>query len=188
MSLDATQADAARVLAGQSDESLMERFRADLDEAAVEELFHRHSAAGLAVATHFLHDRQRAEDALQEGFLRLVRHRRRYRTGSPFGPWFYTLLRNACRDMIRRAKVLDEYRARLAFEQAPEVQSEEGRRVLRMLDRLEPDDRTVITLKVCHSLSCCDVAVALEISVEAAKKRAQRALRRLRELAGVEAR
>ena len=49
-----------------------------------------------------------------------------------------------------------------------------------LLAALPPRDRVVLTLRVLHGLAFRDVAAALGISEEAAKKRAQRALRRLR--------
>ena len=49
-----------------------------------------------------------------------------------------------------------------------------------LLARLPSKARAVLTLRIVHGLAFRDVAVALGISVEAAKKRAQRALRDLR--------
>jgi DNA-directed RNA polymerase specialized sigma24 family protein len=49
-----------------------------------------------------------------------------------------------------------------------------------LLNVLAQGDRDVLVLRVVHGLRFHDVAAALGISEEAAKKRAQRALRRLR--------
>src|SRR5690606_24793386 len=41
------------------------------------------------------------EDLVQETFLRIYRHRARYRAGSPFRPWLYRIATNLCRDHVR---------------------------------------------------------------------------------------
>jgi DNA-directed RNA polymerase specialized sigma24 family protein len=50
----------------------------------------------------------------------------------------------------------------------------------KLLDVLAHNERDVLVLRIVHGLGFRDVAAALGISEEAAKKRAQRALRRLR--------
>jgi RNA polymerase sigma factor (sigma-70 family) len=50
----------------------------------------------------------------------------------------------------------------------------------KLLDVLANHERDVLVLRIVHGLGFSDVAAALGISEEAAKKRAQRALKRLR--------
>jgi RNA polymerase sigma factor (sigma-70 family) len=52
--------------------------------------------------------------------------------------------------------------------------------IAKVLDGLARGERDVLVLRIVHGLAFRDVAAALGISEEAAKKRAQRALRRLR--------
>jgi len=165
-------------------ESLMRRYQERLDEAAFEQLVGRFLSPALAVACQLLPERQQAEDAVQETFLRLVRRRERYDPSRPFATWFYAILRNVCIDMLRR---------RARREQAvQEACAEQARREpgpppsldpFALLAHLGEDDRTVLTLRVVQDMPFRDVAAALGISEEAAKKRGQRALRRLRALA-----
>ena len=51
---------------------------------------------------------------------------------------------------------------------------------MQLLSSLTCDDQDVLVLRIVHGLRFRDVAAALGISEEAAKKRAQRALKRLR--------
>jgi len=167
----------------------MVRVRCDLDEAASREIVRRYSSPVLTIASHYLHDPHRAEDAVQESFLHLVRYRKHYRSGSRFSSWFYTMVRNVCRDMIRRTKTHEAAKARLAAESAPEpplVSETYG--VARLLAHLSPIDRRILVLKVCHGLTLAEIAEGLDLTPEAAKKRAQRALRRLRQLSRAEER
>ena len=168
-----------------SNESLMARYQARLDEGAFARLVERFLGPAHGLAQQLLGDRALAEDAVQETFLRLVRRRERYDPSQPFAPWFYTVLRNVCTDLLRR-------RAREA--QAMAAASQEGAvceaprmlpgDALELLGRLGTEDRAVLELRVVHGLSLREAAAALGISEEAAKKRAQRALRRLREEIG----
>ncbi len=167
-----------------SNERLMVRYQRRLDEGAFAQLVARFVGPAHGVAAQLLGSRSLAEDAVQEAFLRLVRRRERYDPSLPFGPWFYAILRNVCTDLLRR-------QARDA-RAAHEAGLERARRdtaippageALELLGQLKGDDRAVVMLRVVQGLAFAEVAAALGISEEAAKKRAQRALRRLRDAA-----
>lgn len=165
-------------------ERLMARYQQGLDEAAFGQLVERFLGPAHGVAQQLLGDRALAEDAVQEAFLRLVRRRERYDASLPFAPWFYTILRNVCTDALRR-QARD---AHAVQEAGQERARREGRaatpgEAFELLGQLGADDRAVLTLRVVQGLSFGEVAAALGISEEAAKKRGQRALRRLREAA-----
>jgi len=175
-----------------SDETLMDRFRRRNDSGAFEELANRYLAAGAAVARQVLSNRTLAEDAVQEAMLRVVRHRARYLPGRPFSVWFYTILRNVCLDMLRRHGC----EARVAAELASDPTIGPGSHsdpvppeaaltptLAELLAPLPEPMRDAVGLRVAHGLPFRDVAAALGISEEAAKKRVQRGLRQLRKQA-----
>ena len=163
----------------------MARFQARLDANAFERIVSRFLSPALAAAGQILSDAALAEDAVQETFLRLVRGREAYVATKPLASWFYAILRNVCTDMLRRRA----RQARLVREAALHGAAQPRRREadpsdsLDLLADLPKAARAVLTLRIVHNLSFRDVAAALGISEEAAKKRAQRALRRLREQA-----
>ena len=167
-----------------SSECLMRRFQQRLDACAFDEIVCRFISPATAVAGHILADAALAEDAVQEAFLRIIRNRRKYVPGKPFSSWFYTILRNICKDMLRRrnrqARLVREVAARgVGRSSEPVGCTDAGAKLLAAL----PDKpRTVLTLRIVHGLGFGEIAAVLGISEEAAKKRAQRALRRLREL------
>ncbi|MCG3181591.1 MAG: RNA polymerase sigma factor CarQ [Phycisphaerae bacterium] len=160
----------------------MKRFGQKLDESAIDELIARHLPSALAVATRLLHDRASAEDAVQEALLRIVRHRSQYDPDRPFTTWLYAILRNICMDVLRR-----RHRQRRAIEQAsllireyvPPAAPASGEGDL--LARLPRGERDVLSLRIVEDLPFRDVAAALGISEDAARKRAQRGLDRLRQ-------
>jgi RNA polymerase sigma-70 factor (ECF subfamily) len=191
VSLQGADASRSPVLAGaaesvRSDEDLMCAVASSGAEDAYEVLVGRHWAAAFRVALSCLGGRQCAEDAVQESFLRLVRARRSYRRGSAFSPWFYTLLRNVCRDELRRRT----HRPRTGSEVPepswhPDPAGEAAGRetsgnALALFGNLPAEDREILSLRIHAGLDFPAIARAAGLSTEATKKRAYRALERLR--------
>lgn len=161
-------------------ETLMARFQARLDSDAFEQIVSFYISPALAVAGQILLDNTLAEDAVQESFLRVIRKRDQYIPGSPFSGWFYTIVRNVCVDILRkraREKEVLENAAAIIEPSKPRTGLSE---IPKLLDILANHERDVLELRIVHGLGFRDVAAALCISEEAAKKRAQRALKRLR--------
>ena len=125
-------------------------------------------------------NRADAEDALQDTMLQIVRYARSYRAGSSPRAWILTLARHRAIDIVRRRRptvpMEDERLAAL-----PDPQSGvEGEAVLSLLDALRTEDRQLVILRLYDELSYAEIAHVMGISVAAAEKRYQRALKRLR--------
>ncbi len=158
----------------------MVRFQTRLDSYAFDEIVSAYMKPALGVAGQILLDRTLAEDAVQESFLRIIHKRHQYISGSPFSSWFYTIVRNVCADMLRKRNREKETIRKVAAACESDSVRPDPAEVQEALTVLEPRDRDVLVLRIIHGLGFRDVAAALGISEEAAKKRAQRALRRLR--------
>ena len=88
-----------------SDDRLVVRVRAG-DDRAFEALFRRHHAPLLSFCRHMLGDRDEAEDAVQQAFIRaLAAIRRGDRPRQPRA-WLYTIARNRCRTLLARRRDL----------------------------------------------------------------------------------
>jgi RNA polymerase sigma-70 factor (ECF subfamily) len=169
-------------------------FQARLDSDAFEQIVSCYMSPALAVARQILLDHALAEDAVQESFLRVIRKRDQYVCSSPFSCWFYAIVRNVCVDMLRqRARQRQAMEEIASGGQAGTIQSGNSAQassgltertdlseIPKLLDGLAHGERDVLTLRIVQGLQFRDIAAALGISEEAAKKRAQRALRRLR--------
>lgn len=165
-----------------SDEVLMRRFCETLDERYFRELAGRHYATALRVAQERLGNEALAQDAVQEAFIRTVRFRKRYDAGKPFAQWFYTVLRNACTDLYRKEQRHQEALADFA-ELAPaaaEGDNSSHERVRELAARLAPEEARVLRLRFVEGLSLDEMGRRLDCSLEAAKKRVQRLLKRLK--------
>lgn len=88
--------------------SLLQRYLADGDEAAVAVLVDRHQADLLRTAHAIVGEAAAAQDAVQEGFVRLWRDAAGVVGGaggrSSVGGWLCTVVRNVALDMVRRRR------------------------------------------------------------------------------------
>jgi len=136
------------------------------------------TAYGHALA--LLGRREEARDALQDSFLAAYRAIRRFDPARPFFPWFYVILRNRCRSMLRARKQnepLDE--TRLAVTPTDAGQEAEGLR--RALCRLPTEDREILLLKYVEGHRYKEIAEMLDIPVGTVTSRLHTARRRLAE-------
>jgi RNA polymerase sigma-70 factor (ECF subfamily) len=58
----------------------------------------------LSVAYRLLGNREEAEDALQDAFVKLYKNIGRYRSDAAFSTWFYRIVVNVCYDRLRSRK------------------------------------------------------------------------------------
>ena len=85
----------------QSDEALMARAQAD-DTDAFALLYDRHAERALRITRAICRDPGRAEDAVQEGFLAIWRHRGNYEASiGGFRAWSMQIVKNRAIDFIR---------------------------------------------------------------------------------------
>ncbi len=151
------------------------------------------------VALAIMGDRDAANDAVQESFIKAYRAIDRFELGRSFRPWFMQILRNQCRDMIRRRKAGFETRRmtplmaeRLPSSSDPERlrHREEARELLwAALGRVSVDHREVLVLKEIQDLNYGEIAEAIGIPEGTVASRlfhARRALKEALEEMGVE--
>jgi RNA polymerase sigma-70 factor, ECF subfamily len=86
-----------------ADESLMLAYRSG-EVRAFEELARRHRAAVYNFILRMVRERSRAEDLLQETWLKVVRTAPSYEKKAKFTTWLYTIARNLCVDSMRRER------------------------------------------------------------------------------------
>jgi RNA polymerase sigma-70 factor (ECF subfamily) len=86
--------------AAPSDEDLMRRAQQE-DRAAFTMLMRRYERPLFNYLARMIGARADAEDLVQESFLRVHRHRDRYREGHPFRPWLYRIATNLAKDHLR---------------------------------------------------------------------------------------
>ena len=86
-----------------TDEELMLRYQA-AEEEAFAELVRRFKSRLASAAYRIVGDYDKAEDVVQETFLRVHRNAHRYRNIAKFSTWIYTIALNVARNELRNTK------------------------------------------------------------------------------------
>ncbi len=144
------------------------------DARFFEPIVRAYEGPGLRVALGMMGNQDDAMDALQDAFVKTWRSLARFDLKRPFGPWFFRILRNQCRDALRsrnvrfRLEALDErLEARPSDpENSPERIRErrEAREIVwKGLEQLSEDHREVLVLKEIEGFRYGEIAGILNI-------------------------
>lgn len=177
-------------LAQRTDHALMLAVR-DGELDALGELFERHHGPLFGFLLKLTGNRPAAEDVAQTVFQRMLKYRHTYREDGSFTAWMYHLARRCTADHFRRANAAphatDPAQLHDQVDESPHAAhhaaSRDDQALLHLaLARLDRDDREVLLLSRFQELSFAEISGILECSVGAAKVRAHRALRELRDI------
>ena len=158
---------------------------------ALGELFERHHGQLFGFLVKLTGHRAAAEDIAQTVFQRMLKYRHTYRDDGSFTAWMYHLARRCAADHFRKSShapaAMDPHDLRDHADDAPHAGERAAVRdehdlLHTALARLDQDAREVLLLSRFQELSFAEVAGILECSVGAAKVRAHRALRDLRDV------
>lgn len=156
------------------------------DQGAFTLLVDRHYPRCLRYAVRMLGDREEAEEAVQDTFLRAYGALGRYRDEERFAGWVFQILVNRVRTYAGRRRTLpiDPSDPRLA--ELPARDADPGldlrEDIARALARLDADQREAFLLKHVEDLTYEEMTGVTGASVPALKMRVKRACDRLREL------
>lgn len=168
---------------------LMVRYRRG-DVRAFEELYERWERRAYGFCLHYLGDPDRAADAFQDTFRRLVESRDRYEPEGRFASWLFTLARRACIDLVRAERPhRREERTDAALRESvsasrtssPEKEVVVRSELDRLLARLPASQREALLLAKYHGFSYAEIAEMVGVTEVAVKQRVYRALKTLAE-------
>ena len=173
----------------QTDAALVQRALAG-DQAAYAELMARHRRRLERYAWFLLGNREDAEEALQDTFLRAFRGLDRCQEPSRVGNWMFRILVNRCRSRLAKADLIDRGSAAdAAFAAAPAegewLRGEWREEIERALKQLTPDQREAFLLKHVEDFTYQEIESLTGAPAAALRMRVSRACeglrRRLRE-------
>lgn len=175
---EAAESDEAAMLALQQGEDL-----------ALNRLMARWQVPLRAFLYRSTHDEQDALDLAQETFVRIYRHRARYRRGAKFSTWMFQIALNLARDHARRRT----RRPTTTLETAPEpatdrhaghaVTDAEAAAAVRAAIAQLPDElREAVLLSEFEDLSHAEIAAIADCTPKAVETRLYRAREKLRVL------
>jgi RNA polymerase sigma-70 factor (ECF subfamily) len=162
------------------------------DARFYEPLVRAYEPVGLRLAVAMMGNTEDAQDALQEAFIKTYDTLHRFDLRRPFGPWFFQILRNQCRDMLRSRKAkfrMEEVDEKIEqrpadSERGPERanQRSDARTVLwKGLERIGTEHREILVLKELEGFRYGEIAQILEIPEGTVASRLYHARNALRE-------
>ena len=158
------------------------------DTEAFGVLVDRYHERCLRLALHIVGNREDAEDAVQESFLRAYRYLAGYREREKFAAWLYKILVNQCRTVLSRQQRRELPMAEWQWEITSEADgsmAEQGAlrdELSRALAALAPDQREAVVLRFGDDLTYDEMSAITGAGISALKMRVQRACARLRDL------
>jgi RNA polymerase sigma-70 factor (ECF subfamily) len=182
-----------------SDEDLMLSY-ADGEVGAFEVLVSRHERPLFHFILRSCHNRDRAEEILQEVFLRVIKYSQSYKPTAKFTTWVYTIARNLCIDKARKRSRATEISLDQPRGSDPDGQSLGERmadggavsatvdyertafreKLLAALDELPDEQREVFIMREFSGLKYREIADAVGCKVPTVKSRMRYALQTLR--------
>lgn len=166
--------------------AILKTLDAPRGEDAMRTLYHTYGAELYGFAVNSLHDRELAEEVVQDVFTRVWRHADSFDPArASFRTWLYGIARNAIIDVKRRSAVrpsvatapaeLDEGPGEDPLEQALLAWQ-----VTAALERLTPEHRQVIRLAHFQGMRLREIAEATGLPLGTVKSRVSYALRGMR--------
>ena len=161
------------------DADLVERLKAR-DAAAFDVIYDRFNMRLFTFLIRLSRDRDRAQDLLEDTWLRLVTHADRLRPDTSLGPWLFTVARNLYLSECR-ARVLEQSDEDIVSHASPApspfeetAANESHRRLEAALASLPLHYREVLLLVAVDGLSTAEAAAVCGISNDAVRQRLSR--------------
>ncbi|MBZ5704761.1 MAG: sigma-70 family RNA polymerase sigma factor [Acidobacteriia bacterium] len=181
-----------------SDDLALVHASKDGDVAAFEELVKRYDRKLFRIAQHLVHNREDAEDIVQEAFLKAFQHLDQFRENAKFSTWLIRITLNQSLMKLRKLRPAREVSIDNDFQSeedhipleiadwAPNPEelyrAAELREILcKTLQELGPGLRAVFVLRDMEGFSLEQTAEALDLTLAAVKARSWRARLQLRE-------
>jgi len=157
-----------------------------------EPLVRAYEGPGMRVAVGMMRDEDAAHDALQETFVKVFRKLDQFDLSRTFGPWFFQVLRNQCRDMLRSRKArakhighderLEERPAGERWDPGRHMERTDAKRILwEGLEGVGDEHREILVLKELEDFRYHEIAKILDIPEGTVASRLYHARRALRD-------
>jgi RNA polymerase sigma factor (sigma-70 family) len=155
------------------------------EATAFKELVERHKDYAFTVALRILNNRQEAEEAAQDAFVRAYNALATFNRDAKFSTWLYRIVVNCALTVQQKRKMktedLDNAKILRGGTDASDAlkQKEQRHFIERALKLLSPDDVTMITLFYLKENSLEEIAESIGIETNTVKVKLHRARKRL---------
>lgn len=164
------------------------------DKASFDALVLRYSQIVYSVAFHYVKDPMDAQDVVQDVFVKVLRHLKRFDVNKPFKPWILQITRNQSMDWLKKKRPVaistletdeDTYLLESVPDPAPlpdavVSQIQQSREVAAQVRKLSLADRRIMFFRYVKDFSFKEIAEELGEIIDTVKSRHRRALQKLR--------
>lgn len=163
----------------------------DEQRALVERIFHEHRIHFQRISFKIVKSEETAEDVVSTVFVKIMDNIEKISElpCPQMTAFCVSIVKNASIDVLRQSRqsvyidcwdnVPGEYSDSLADEF---IHNADVRKLAELMDRLDPDDRRFLYLRYAQEMGYKEIGTLLNISEDAAKKRGQRLIKKLRKL------
>ena len=158
------------------------------NEQAFKLVYEKYRRLLYVLAYRYLMDKDRAEDAIQDVFVKLWEYRERLNIGISLRNFLFTMVKNHVLNVIRNENLAIEKQYEIA-QRTPEYEDdlveklekrEQMELFYEMLDKLPPQQKAICKLKVEEELSAKEIAERMNLSVNTIKTHYAEALKAIR--------
>lgn len=177
-----------------TDEELISRFQ-NGDARAFDQIIYRFKDRLIIFVYRFLGNQERAEDIVQDTFMKVYTHKHSYREIAKFSTWLYTIAGNLARTELRKMKRRKTYSlSELSYDdkeyEIPVIKDPSnslekrniGKNIQVALNELPPDFKTMIILRDIQELSYEDISRIVGVPIGTVKSRINRGRLKLKNL------
>jgi RNA polymerase sigma-70 factor (ECF subfamily) len=166
-----------------SDEEALERYLSSQNVNYFNLLYDRYTNKVYSKCVSMLRDEEKAEDACQEIFVKVLLNLSKFNGKSKFSTWLYSISYNYCIDVIRKNKkfilvdIDDNPKANLVDDNIPdnEILEVKVNRLSDVLQEMPPDDKSILLMKYQDDFSIKEIAEMIQKSDSAVKMKIYRA-------------
>ncbi|EFM11652.1 RNA polymerase, sigma-24 subunit, ECF subfamily [Paenibacillus curdlanolyticus YK9] len=160
------------------------------EQACFEAFVQRHHAPLSGYLQRQLRDAQKAEDFVQETFLRFLRQLKERSIPDNAQAWLYRVALNLCRDYWKSAQYHTDNRLMAEMPEQRDMQTsvvelaerqETRQEIIRSLDELPDVQKQVVMLRFFQDLKLQDIAEALQLPLGSVKTHLYKGLRKLKD-------
>ncbi|MBV6716873.1 RNA polymerase sigma factor [Paenibacillus chitinolyticus] len=166
------------------------------DQAAFEAFVHRYHAPLQHYLERTLHDPRKAEDLVQEVFVRLLKQLQQQKIPDHIRPWMYRVALNLCRDYWKSLAYRNEQQLTAEPPEAQDTQpsvveiyerQEARKEIIGALRSLPEVQKEIVILRFFHDLKLQEITEVLQIPLSTTKTHLYSGLRKLKALLGPKA-
>ena len=150
------------------------------------ELYKRFYAYGMSITIRYADSEDEAIQVLNDSFMKVFRHIKKYHTEKPFKPWFRQIVVNTAINHIRKQ---EKFKREVQMDEAKNISTGEDilsrisyQELMGMVQSLTSAYRTVFNMYVIDGFKHEEIAEALGISVGTSKSNLSKARNKLREM------